>query len=145
MGSQVSGRGMRTVAGVLVALVAVVLAAPSKANAGCARHVAVRPDPLDDLARLESLQGDVSTDDALTPHSIPSDLPKPCSGPSCSGRPAVPMPAPLVVHPDRSDRWGCLADALAVNGPECKLLPPPDHTERPRNTGTSIDRPPRLV
>src|SRR4051812_30656786 len=93
MRGRFAGSSVRSLAGVLLGLLACVLAAPSKVQAGCNAHVTLR-DGRDHLARyLDPLiLGEAGrTPDASSAPTIPW-LPRPCSGPSCSDNQGPPAP-----------------------------------------------------
>lgn len=138
MSLRVRGESIRRGAVTLVVLAAAVLALPSESAAGCSHYaVAASPDAgptLGDLAdRLDA---------GIAPR-IPPGRPGPCDGPSCSGRPAVPSPTPIVPRPPRGERWGCLTIAPARDEPSGRPLPRPEAPAPAAPLGLAIERPPR--
>jgi hypothetical protein len=136
-------RGARSAAGVLVTLGLLALAAPTRAEAGCAHYAyaASSHDPMAATARLALLGLDHP--DPVTPVRLPGGLPKPCSGLSCSGRPSQPLPLPAVSGAPRLDRWLCLTVTPAPQPPSGRIFTPPTVPARPTRAGDRVDRPPR--
>jgi hypothetical protein len=143
MGFRASRRAIRLTAGVFIALAAICAVLPRTASAGCSSHLAARMDPFAQLAPVEILERfAVSTESG--PVAATPAAPKPCSGPFCSERRSDPGRVPSVPERIRLDRWGFLSEALTLEAPAERLLPPADSAGEPSRHNLSIDRPPRL-
>ncbi len=127
------GRLARIAVGALLTLLAGSLAlSGGSALAGCDH-----PGP--GLAHFEQL---VSAGAMPEAEPMPSERPKPCSGPMCSKPPAAPPVMPVTaafgVEP-----WACLATPEAAVSPNPAPLPPPEREARPDRRAASIFHPPR--
>jgi hypothetical protein len=142
MRSTIVRRSVRAWAGASFALLACVLLAPSKSQAGCSHGVIVGSgqkglDPLLDPLILGQPAAEPS------PGSVPTD-PRPCSGPSCSGRPAVP-PAPAAAVVRFVEPWACLAVFPPLAEPGPGRYATGSDTLRPIHSPSAIFHPPRPV
>jgi hypothetical protein len=102
------GSSDRRFAGVLLALVAFVVAAPSKVQAGCTSHVRVPGQPGSLVNRLDPLivgEAGRIQDGSATP-ATPA-VPRPCSGPTCSGKSSPPA-LPSISETRYVEAWACL-------------------------------------
>lgn len=80
-------RGNRNALGTSIALAALLCAWPSKADAGCSHYVVANSLSERPAYRVRALEIEGAVD-------VSSEVParrKPCSGASCSGKPAVPI------------------------------------------------------
>lgn len=118
--------------------------APGLVRAGCSDHVTSHSDRRFEFDRLDPLiLGDrhaaVSFD--MRAEDKGSNRPLPCSGPRCSSRAPVPIPA-AVNDTDRSDQWGYLTGLIVVprTSPPVPIVEGP--TPRPTAVKPSIFHPP---
>ncbi|WP_165251497.1 hypothetical protein [Paludisphaera soli] len=128
----------------LLALAALVALAPGSARAGCATrgHAFERFRSLG-LGALGELSGDIETpvdpgSDAAPPRRLP-----PCSGPSCSEGPGVPLAAPLAAPGPWRELWCRLTSPLPVDPRGRFLARIPGESPRPVSGATDVERPPR--
>ncbi|MDG3004917.1 hypothetical protein [Paludisphaera mucosa] len=127
-----------------LALLALAALAPRSAEAGCASrgHAVARPGAFG-LGALAELSGvadarDGSASDAPPPGRVP-----PCSGPSCSGGPGVPL-APAIVAPDLGrELWCNTAAAPRRDRTGRSLASFEDAPLHPSSAPAGVDRPPR--
>ncbi len=125
-------------AGAFLALLAVVLLAPSPSRADCS-HPADRPAVADDPSRLsfDWTSGDPASDPA------PMPPPKPCSGPRCSGQSAPPLASPPTVPP-RLKLWALTVEPVPAPSPDPAGPWPEEAPSRPIRIAPSIFHPPQL-
>ncbi len=136
-----SERLLRPVVGACLTLLACLVVAPSNAQAGCSSRVshgseyALGADLIEQAFRL----GDQSP---LSPR-LPQDLPRPCSGPTCSKLPAIPAP-PSVAETRTVESWAYHGGALiSLPALDARLLPPPPRDLHTIHVGPSVFHPPR--
>lgn len=124
--------------GVLAALLAGWLLAPSAARATCGDYVVVGGQH----GRMEDSASHRPVDRTA---SMPAeDSHRPCSGPRCSRGP-VPLPlTPLTLPPLTTDLWGCLPPCFRPSEPDlgARLRHAPSLVPVPR--ASSVYHPPRL-
>jgi len=134
-------------AGVLMVLLVHGVVASRSAWAGCNHLISSRFDRLLDLNRLDAIiAGGSFSSLADDPAHDPLDekgpkRPTPCSGPGCSSR--VPLPVPAASQgPDGSDQWVVMnvVVPLAVVSPRCRMIDEPG--ARPAGHKPSIFHPP---
>jgi hypothetical protein len=113
--------------------------APSDAQAACGRRGASSHLHFEHEMDLAALAEGGET---AAPAGGAPERPGPCSGPSCSRRPAAP-PAPVVSAPSDSESWACLC--TPIEHPACGSLPSSlrEIPVRPSHDGPSLLRPPR--
>ncbi|MDR3634434.1 MAG: hypothetical protein P4L84_11565 [Isosphaeraceae bacterium] len=137
-----SQRGVATLSGVLIALVWVVCANPSKAEAGCS-HYAVAGKNLNLLSvRLDILDRHPAVATESVPVETPA-RPKRCSGALCSGKPAVPLPVPVAPSATRVEQWGNIELPPPLEPADGRVAAHTEHFVHAILDGPSIDRPPR--
>jgi hypothetical protein len=131
-------------AGALMVLLAHGLGAPRSAWAGCNHLVSSRSDRHLDSNRLDAIiaGGSFSDDPAHDP--LQENGPKrsaPCSGPGCSSRAPLPVPA-APQGPNGSDQWVVMNAVvpLAVAAPRGRTIDEPP--ARPAGQTLSIFHPP---
>ncbi|MFI5459091.1 MAG: hypothetical protein ACHRXM_26990 [Isosphaerales bacterium] len=134
-------------AGALIVLLVHCLVASRSAWAGCNHLISSRSDRLLEFNRLDAIvaggsSSSFSDDLARDPlEEKGSKRPAPCSGPSCSSR--VPLPLPAASQgPDGSDQWVVMNAVvpLAVVSPRCRTIDEP--AARPAGHKPSIFHPP---
>jgi hypothetical protein len=130
----------RLTAGVALTLLAGVPLAPSTARASCGDYVLMAGSHAP--PRAEPMQHPIDT--PRPAHPAPADKKLPCSGPLCSQRPFVPLPAPaapvsLTGHPE----WACALALPPLPRPGSLSYLPGDDPVRSVHRGASIFHPPR--
>ena len=133
------GRLVRFTVGALLALLACDLSRPSIARAGCSHPAdpsAVESAHFEQLARLGAL--------ATRPGDPPTGpaRPAPCSGPTCSKAPAVPL-APVQAPPHRGAPEAILDPADLAPDLGSAPTAPADPILRPAHADPAIFHPPR--
>jgi hypothetical protein len=124
----------RQATGVLLALLAVALFAPSAARASCGDYVLVGGHS------AASPEHGAQVPDAP---ALPAGGHVPCSGPLCS-RHVPPLPLlPLVPAPERGDQWGCVDPASLVPEDEALDRVADDALGRPVRHALAVYHPPR--
>jgi hypothetical protein len=130
---------MRNTSAMLLALLALGIAGPSRARAGCLYPHGTAPGRgvahLDRLALAGALS--VPIDEAA-----PSQPVRPCAGMRCSNDPAPAPPSAPVVAPG-AEQWGHLMGARTGPDSSGSPLPSNDRLVRPRHRGPSPFHPPR--
>ena len=123
---------------IVLTTLAVLACAPRATAAGCSAwaHPAVGQDTLG-LAALDEL-ADASLPDAAAPGRIP-----PCSGPSCTEGPGVPLAPALVAPSFQRELWGRSHPAFLVDRSGRLLASPERPSPRPVVEPTDVERPPR--
>lgn len=140
-----AGRRDRWAAGAVFLLLACVLSFPSKAQAGCSRYVTYRTAH-DHLAPLHDplISGEAGRHSAEPSPPTAPDLPRPCTGPSCSGSPAPP-PAPATTEARYVAPWACLGTTPSLLGLGSRLFQTRPSRLRPALTASGIFHPPREI
>jgi hypothetical protein len=136
-GAVVSNRG-RFAAGVALALSALALGAPT-ASAGCGRD--------DSVISLRTMGSPAANSPGENLSTQPVEhksgkRPRPCSGPTCSGRRSLP-PVSSVLMQDQQPEWACIAMLAALANPESRWRPRDFGTNRPVWGTTEVFHPPR--
>lgn len=141
MKSALRARLVRLLAGTLLASSAGLLIAPGAAEAGCPSHE--RPAvALPDFAGAGLAAADRGGGSSPGDASGQPGRPRPCNGPSCSGRPALPVsPAPPAVP--RLGPWAILDPAPAVAAPGQAAPREDEGRISPIRLARSIFHPPR--
>ena len=123
-------------AAAFLAAAALVALAPGALAAGCGPrgHVVDRLGALG-LSALAELSGDV---EAPSPGRIP-----PCSGPSCSEGPGVPLAAPLAAPGPWREIWSRPSAAPSPDPRGRFLRLDGGETPKPRSGSADVERPPR--
>jgi hypothetical protein len=137
------GKMVRSSAGVLLALLACGILAPSQARAGCS-HYAIPQAIQDELANLIDPLIAGEAQQASPTDSSPEHRPKPCTGPSCSGWPASP-PVPPIDATKFVESWAHLEPFRLLPTTGSTLLVPTSCDDAPAHRGTSIFHPPRMI
>jgi hypothetical protein len=135
MTSQTGRRWGRLLAGVVLPLLVIVLAAPAAARASCGDYV---------VLGSRSAHSEMATG-TQPGESLPAvPVPKPCSGPGCNRGTPLPLPAPSTISSVQAEDWLCLPDRLRPTDPQLVtfLMDPPAPSSEGRNL--SIYHPPRL-
>ncbi len=141
---RVSARGVLAVSwsGSLMAFLALGVAMPSVARAGCSNpHVTSGSQATAGSARLELL--DLAGALNMPQKQTPSRQPVPCSGAMCSGNPATPSSTIPSIPRASGEQWAdsLVYPALIGSGPFA--YPDFDHTIRPVDRLCLIFHPPR--
>jgi hypothetical protein len=133
---------MNLLAGTCLMSLVFVGVAPSTSQAGCGHYALSKAD----RAALEALTGPMSLDltNGRQPGSERTDPRRgPCSGPSCSNGPGVPL-TPIPKASVRADQWCC----TSAGSPLLELERIGHLAEsaplRPLHCGLAIERPPRI-
>jgi hypothetical protein len=139
-----SQAGFRMLAGVCVGLLAVAVLCPSRALAGCSPYVITGNTHVGMLSsRLDVPHlTDAASAQTAAKHPLPS---RPCSGALCSGKPAVPVPLPIVSPETRGEHWGELLSAPTAPQVEGRWRERAETLLQPIVEGPSIDHPPRMA
>lgn len=122
-------RMTRLLAVALLVLLAMSLAAPSVARAGCGDYLVPHPS--------KSHEAMPSTSTPEAPGKIP-----PCSGPHCSRHSELP-PLPVPSAPVSGQLWAMLPVFLAGIDPKPTLLALDERSEQPSRLGQPTYHPPR--
>lgn len=132
-------------AGVLCALLAWGLAAPSEATAGCGDHTALSVFFAEEVSRFDPLiLGESRSWGADQPPLSPADRSAPCQGAFCSGRSGIPTaPVPLLTHD--IERWAYSTRDPGGSGLDSAPCLPAEDVMRPIHAGLDVFHPPRHV
>jgi hypothetical protein len=132
-------RSCRSRAAALCALLSLAAIAPSRVQAGCARHEGLLSPQSGHSAHLDALDRAGALSTAATPGA---PRPKPCSGVLCSGKPAVP-PAPVLTIGSQPESWACPIDEIPAITTDSARMPADADLARPVRVGLPIFHPPR--
>lgn len=134
----------RTCLGAFVALLAAGVVAPGKAQAGCSSHVrGASHSGLGVPAQLELLTSLGAVADASEASNPARPTPdRPCTGPSCSGRTAIPS-TPTVLERAPVPLWGCLSSTRPDDRPGSLPFQARSDLDRPSPAPLAIFHPPR--
>jgi hypothetical protein len=138
MTSQTGRRWGRLLAGVVLSLLVIVLAAPAVARASCGDYVVLGSRSTHAPGHSEMATG---TQQGESLPAVP--VPKPCSGPGCNRGTPLPLPASPTISSVQAEDWLCLPDRLLPTDPQLVafLMDPPAPSSEGRNL--SIYHPPR--
>jgi hypothetical protein len=148
--SRRTNRLAKRAAGTLLLSVVYALLAPSPAWAGCVHGAGSSSATIFRLYQFDEqlITGALSASErAFVPlhsdsDSAPRDRPAPCSGPGCSGRAPLPVPAPSIVqHP--SDRCLASIEQTAIGMTEPPIPQADEPNLHPIGRHSSIFHPPR--
>jgi hypothetical protein len=124
MTSPAFARRVATLAGWVLPILAVVLLAPGQATASCGDYVAWGPDQ-------------------ATHHPTPAEPDRPCTGPSCSQAPHVPL-TPVPPAPVRpAQEWGDFGALLGFEPPGHTTALAEPAAARPVRRPSDVYHPPR--
>jgi hypothetical protein len=140
--SQAFEHGLRTLAGVFVALLVSAVLAPSRTEAGCSHYVTSGNSHVRmPISQLDVLNSTGSP--SIPTETQPPFPPRPCSGALCSGKPAVPAPVPAVSTETYGEQWGELLSPSAALDVQGRWLERAETLLQSILRGRPIDRPPR--
>lgn len=143
MRAQVVRGWVRLTAGVLLALAVSAALSPNQARAGCSSHSS-HATGIDSLTRYIDpvvLTGSESPTSDTQPPAFPG-LPRPCSGPSCSGYPGPPsVPSLTIVR--LVEPWAYLGLCVSVTEGAAGFHSADLSTLRPTLLTSAIFHPPR--
>jgi hypothetical protein len=134
------GRWDRQGAGVLPALLAALLFAPSAARASCGDYVIGGTGDAAQVAS-PSLSSEARPGAPRAP-AVPVQH-GPCHGPFCSSNPLPAPLAPVPPAPVHGDQWACAPALLAVPTPEAAGPAPREESLRAVRHSAAIYHPPR--
>jgi hypothetical protein len=140
-----AGKSVRLTTAALLALLACSLVAPSDAKAGCSSHVAhwSGHEPLAHFLDPLVAGRSVRSQDESTPATTP-DHPRPCSGPSCSGK-STPPAVPALSEVRYVELWACLGRTVMLPELDSGLVTASSSGLNPALAAPEIFHPPRLV
>jgi hypothetical protein len=128
-------------AGVLSALLAAVLLAPSAARASCGEYVVLGPG----MAHVgpASRVGESVPPGPQAPAGLPMKH-GPCHGSGCSRGPLLPESlTPVPPAPCGGERWGCVSELLTAAETPVAGSTPEDGSTRAVRRGAAVYHPPR--
>jgi hypothetical protein len=138
-----TGRLLGPLLGVLLALPAVGIVAPTPARAGCSsQHLTFGTPSNGSPAGLELLFARAATAPARH-DTAPRDLPRPCSGALCSGNPAPPVSTAPSLASSGGGQWAFFATVIPPASPGPRLHPRLDPALQPVDRNGSVFHPPR--
>lgn len=114
--------GCRSLIGMAFAILGVVVCAPS-ARATCGDYLHIGGQPTKPVEKPAA--------------------PKPCDGPNCSSRPAIPPVAPARVTPHIVEAFALFEHIAGAEPDQRRGLVPPDDGDAPIRSSTFLFRPPR--
>jgi hypothetical protein len=139
------GRLARNGTGALLVLLLSCVYGPTQAEAGCSHLVTAHSDRGVDVHGLDAL---ITGGAASLPGDSPvHGGPRPgssCSGPLCSSRDSLPLPASALPDRDRSDQWGSLTQVVPTPIAATRTHITAEPTLDPRIAAAAIFHPPRV-
>jgi hypothetical protein len=121
----------RLLAGAVLPLLVIVLAAPSAVRASCGDYVVIGSKSSGGASRAGDHLG------------MPSGgAPRPCSGPLCNR--GTPVPVPATITPAQPEHWICLPRDVLPDDPRRVALLRDEPRASPESHDLSIYHPPRL-